>query len=142
MPFSGTQERQLHPCRRNSFMQYPAKGKTVTTRTPARQRSGLALFWTVTFTTTFVFWGIAIALGGPATSPPTIAPFLLGGFGPVFGAIAVRIRRAHRHEPIPTHTVRLRLSLRLFWVLPLLVLASGSVVAAALLAQAMGGPAI
>jgi membrane protease YdiL (CAAX protease family) len=62
-----------------------------------------------------------------------VIPYLLGGFGPVFGAIVIRARRARRHEPTPTHTVRLRLSKRLFWVLPLLVLASATVLAGHLL---------
>ena len=110
--------------------------------TSTRRSSGLALFFTVTFVTTWVFWGIAIALGGPPTSPPTVIPYLLGGFGPAFGAIAVRIRRARRRESVPTHTVRLRLSARLLWVLPLLVLASGTVLGAAFVAHLLGGPAV
>jgi membrane protease YdiL (CAAX protease family) len=114
----------------------------VTNTTPARQKSGLALFWAVTFTTTWAFWLVAILLGGPPTSPPTAIPFLLGGFGPVVGAIVIRIRRGRRREPVPAHTVRLRLGVRLFWVLPLLVLASGTVVGAAVLANLVGGPAV
>jgi membrane protease YdiL (CAAX protease family) len=114
----------------------------VTTANPVRQKSGLALFWAVTFTTTWAFWLIAIALGGSPTSSPTVIPYLLGGFGPVFGAIAMRVRRARRREPVPAHTVRLRLSVRLLWVLPLLVMASATVVGAALLADLVGGPAV
>jgi membrane protease YdiL (CAAX protease family) len=114
----------------------------VTIATPVRQQSGLGLFWAVTFTTTWAFWLIAITLGGPATSPPTLIPYLLGGFGPVIGAIVVRARRARRRQPAPAHTVQLRLSMRLFWVLPLLVLASATVLAAALLAHLLGGPTV
>jgi membrane protease YdiL (CAAX protease family) len=114
----------------------------VTTATPLRQKSGLALFWAVTFTTTWAFWAIAIALGGPPTSSPTVVPYLLGGFGPVFGAIAVRVRRARLRQSVPAHSVKLRQGVRLFWVLPLLVLASATVLGAALLADVLGGPAV
>jgi membrane protease YdiL (CAAX protease family) len=102
------------------------------------RRSSLALFWTVTFTTTWTCWLIAIALGGPPTSSPTVIPYLLGGFGPVFGAIAVRLRR----EPTPIHTVRFLSGLRLLWTLPLLVLVVATVVGAALLVELLGGPAV
>ncbi|HEV7973464.1 CPBP family intramembrane glutamic endopeptidase [Amycolatopsis sp.] len=114
----------------------------MTTATPLRQKSGLALFWAVTFTTTWAFWAIAIALGGPPTSSPTVVPYLLGGFGPVFGAIAVRVRRARLRQSVPAHSVKLRQGVRLFWVLPLLVLASATVLGAALLADVLGGPAV
>jgi membrane protease YdiL (CAAX protease family) len=114
----------------------------VTIATLVRQRSGLALYWAVTFTTSWVFWLVAITLGGSPTSSPTVIPYLLGGFGPTIGAIVVRARRARRRQPAPAHTVRLRLSWRLLWVLPLLVMASAIVVAAALLAHLLGGPAV
>ncbi|MEV0386699.1 CPBP family intramembrane glutamic endopeptidase [Nonomuraea sp. NPDC050643] len=114
----------------------------MTTTTPVPQKSGLVLFWAVTFATTFAFWSVAIALGGSVMSPPTVIPYVLGGFGPVFGAIAVRVRRARLGQPVPTHTVRLRLTVRLLWVLPLLVLASATVLGAALLAELLGGPAM
>jgi membrane protease YdiL (CAAX protease family) len=114
----------------------------VTITPPVSQKSGLALFWAVTFATTWALWFVAIKLGGPAMSSPTVIPYLLGGFGPVIGAIVVRVRRARRRQPVPAHTVRLRLSLRLFWVLPLLVMASATVLAAALLADLLGGPAV
>jgi len=114
----------------------------VTITPPVSQKSGLALFWAVTFATTWAFWFVAIKLGGPAMSSPTVIPYLLGGFGPVFGALVIRARRARRREPAPAHTVRLRLSMRLFWVPPLLVMASATVLAAALLAHLVGGPAV
>jgi membrane protease YdiL (CAAX protease family) len=114
----------------------------VTIATPVRQKSELAPFFAVTFTTTWAFWLVAITLGGPATSPPTVIPYLLGGFGPVFGAIVVRVRRARRRQPAPAHTVRLRLSMRLLWVLPLLAMASATVLVAALLADLLGGPTV
>ncbi|MEO6086722.1 MAG: type II CAAX endopeptidase family protein [Umezawaea sp.] len=110
--------------------------------TTARHKNDLVLFFAVTFTTTWVSWLVAIALGGAPTSSPTVIPYLLGGFGPVFGAIAVRVRRARRREPVPLDAVETRLRPRLFWVLPLLVLASATVVGAALLAQLLGGPAV
>ncbi|MEV4626647.1 type II CAAX endopeptidase family protein [Micromonospora sp. NPDC049523] len=114
----------------------------MTIAAPVRQRTGLAIFWAVTFSWTFVFWLFAIVLGGSATSSPTAVPYLLGGFGPVVGAIVVRTRRARRREPVPARTVRTRLGVRLFWALPMLVLASATVVAAALLAELLGGPVV
>jgi membrane protease YdiL (CAAX protease family) len=114
----------------------------VTIAPPVRQKSGLALFWAVTFTTSWVLWLIAIKLGGPPMSFPTVIPYLLGGFGPVIGAIVIRARRARHRQPAPAHTVRLRLSMRLFWVPPLLVMASATVLAAALLAHFAGGPVV
>ncbi|WP_155542620.1 CPBP family intramembrane glutamic endopeptidase [Amycolatopsis camponoti] len=107
---------------------------------PVRQRNGLALFWAVTFTTSWACWLVAILLGGPPTSSPTVVPYLLGGFGPVIGAIVLRIRRARRGEPAPAHAVSSRPGARWLWVLPLLLLASATVVVAALLAKLLGGP--
>ncbi|GIG87806.1 CPBP family intramembrane glutamic endopeptidase [Plantactinospora endophytica] len=114
----------------------------MTIATPARRDGGLTIFWVVTFTWTFVLWLVAIALDGSATTSPTVIPFLLGGFGPVIGAIVVRVRRSRRREPVPTHTVRTRLGARLLWVLPMLVMASTTVLAAALLSEALGGPTL
>ncbi|WP_405985364.1 CPBP family intramembrane glutamic endopeptidase [Streptomyces sp. NBC_00872] len=106
------------------------------------RQSGLALFFAVTFATTWTFWLIAIALGGSPTSSPTAVPYLLGGFGPVFGAIAVRVRRTRRGEPVPARTVKFRQGARLLWALPLLALASATVVAGALLADFLGGAGV
>ncbi|MGW2058983.1 CPBP family intramembrane glutamic endopeptidase, partial [Streptomyces sp. NPDC001840] len=85
-----------------------------------------------------MFWLIAMVLGGSPTGSPAAVPYLLGGFGPVFGAIAVRVRRTRRGEPVPARAVTLRQGVRPLWVLPLLVAASGSVVAGALLADFLG----
>ncbi|MFF2524220.1 CPBP family intramembrane glutamic endopeptidase [Streptomyces liangshanensis] len=128
------------------FQQNSRVGHTVSGEAPRQvedggvraRRSGLGLFFAVTFATTWTFWLTAIALGGSLTSSPTALPFLLGGFGPVFGAIAVRVRRGRRGEPVPARTVKLRQGVRLFWVLPLLALSSASVVAGALLAGFLG----
>ncbi|MEU4225190.1 type II CAAX endopeptidase family protein [Nonomuraea sp. NPDC026600] len=114
----------------------------MTISTPVRQKSGLAAFWAVTFTTSWALWLVAIKLGGSPMSFPTVIPYVLGGFGPVIGAIVVRAGRARRRQPAPAHTVRLRLSARLLWVLPLLVMASATVLVAALLAYLVGGPAV
>jgi membrane protease YdiL (CAAX protease family) len=113
----------------------------VTSASPVRRKSGLAIFWAVTFTTSWAFWLVAILLGGPPMSSPTAIPYLLGGFGPVIGAIVLRVRRARRREPAPAHAVSARPGVRWFWVVPLLALASATVVAAAFLAGALGGPA-
>ncbi|MFJ9381673.1 CPBP family intramembrane glutamic endopeptidase [Streptomyces sp. NPDC101455] len=114
----------------------------MTSATPIRHKGSLAVFGAVTFTTSWGFWLIAIALGGSVKNSPSVIPYVLGGFGPVFGAIVVRVRRGRRGEPVPARTVRLRLSTRLCWVLPLLVMASATVLAAALLADLVGGPAM
>lgn len=113
----------------------------MTTPAPVRQRSGLTSYFAVTFTTTWACWLVAIALGGSAMSSPAAIPYLLGAFGPTIGAIVVRARRAARRQPAPAHTVRLRLSPRLFWTLPMLALTSATVLAGALLAPVLGGPA-
>ncbi|MYV52227.1 hypothetical protein GT042_06835, partial [Streptomyces sp. SID3212] len=62
-------------------------GTGITRSAEAPRRGGLGLFFAVTFSTTWAFWLIAIALGGSPTSSPTAVPYLLGGFGPVFGAL-------------------------------------------------------
>lgn len=102
----------------------------MTTAPPIRQKSGLALYFTVTFAASWAFWLIAIVIGGPAMSFPTMIPYLLGAFGPSIGAIAVRVARRLRHGPVPEHTVRTRLNARLLWVPALLVIAAATVVAA------------
>ncbi|MER7010687.1 CPBP family intramembrane glutamic endopeptidase [Saccharopolyspora sp. NPDC000359] len=113
----------------------------MTTENPARQKSGLVLFLAVTFATAWASWGVAIALGQPAMSFPTVIPYLLGAFGPMIGAIAVRVRRAARRQPAPEHTVRFPLT-GLLWLPVLLVVAAGTVVGGALLGQQLGGPVV
>ncbi|RKT83447.1 Membrane protease YdiL, CAAX protease family [Saccharopolyspora antimicrobica] len=113
----------------------------MTTESPARQKSGIFLFLVVTFATAWASWGVAILLGGPAMSSPTVIPYLLGAFGPMFGAIVIRLRRAARRQPAPAHSVRLPL-IGLLWTPVLLAVAAGTVVGAALLAQQLGGPPV
>lgn len=113
----------------------------MTTEDPARKESGPLLFLAVTFATAWAAWGVAIALGQPAMSFPTVIPYLVGAFGPMFGAIAVRLRRAARRRPAPAHAVRFPLT-GLLWTPVLLVVAAGTVVGGALLAQQLGGPPV
>jgi membrane protease YdiL (CAAX protease family) len=111
----------------------------VTISTPTHRPVGLALYFVVAFATTWACWFVAIAIGVSGTSSPLV---ILGAFGPAIGAIAVRIRRAIRRQPVPAHTVRLRLSPRLFWVLPMLLLTSATVLTGAVFAALLGGPAV
>lgn len=108
---------------------------------PGRRRSDLILFMTIAFVLSWASWFVAMALGGPAMTAPTILPYLFGAFGPLIGALVIRIRRARRGEPVPEHAVRFRRD-TLLWALLLLVLASATVVSGAFLAQAAGGPAL
>ncbi|MFJ7999840.1 lysostaphin resistance A-like protein [Streptomyces sp. NPDC096310] len=112
------------------------------TTSPIGRPSGLGLFLAVTFTTSWASWLVAIWLGGSSTSSPTVLPYLFGAFGPSIGALAVRAHRARRGHPVPEHTVRLRLGLRLFWVAPLLLVTSATVLAGVLAANLLGGPAV
>ncbi|MER7079966.1 Membrane protease YdiL, CAAX protease family [Saccharopolyspora kobensis] len=109
--------------------------------TESRQKSGIVLFLFVTFATAWASWGVAILLGGPAMSPPTVIPYLLGAFGPMFGAIVIRLRRTVRRQPAPAHSVRLPL-IGLLWTPVLLVVAAATVVGGALIAQQLGGPPV
>ncbi|MBQ0868166.1 CPBP family intramembrane metalloprotease [Streptomyces sp. A73] len=92
----------------------------------------------ITFGVSWACWGTAIGLGGPATpGTPTYTPFLLGAFGPLTGALVIRVRRKRRGEPVPAHAVRFRPAALL--QAPLLMLAaSGAVLAAAALGHAAG----
>ncbi|MFI1480921.1 lysostaphin resistance A-like protein [Streptomyces sp. NPDC020747] len=110
--------------------------------TPLHHKSSLVIFGAVTFASSWGFWLIAIALGGSVKDSPSVVPYVLGGFGPVFGAIVVRVRRSRRREAPPARAVGLRTGMRLHWVLPLLVMASATVLAAALLSDLLGGPAM
>ncbi|MBA0053958.1 CPBP family intramembrane metalloprotease [Streptomyces sp. AJS327] len=82
-------------------------------------------------------WCTAIALGGDATAGPTALPFLFGAFGPLLAALAVRVRRTRRGEPVP-HTVVRTGRRTLLWAPLLLALTSATVLVAVLLAQAAG----
>jgi membrane protease YdiL (CAAX protease family) len=104
-------------------------------------RSDLILFMALAFALSWASWFAAIGLGGEAMAPPTVLPYLLGAFGPLVAALVVRIRRVRRGEPVPEHVVRFRRA-TLLWTPPLLVLASATVVSAALLAQAAGDAAL
>ena len=110
---------------------------------PADSRStGLVLFMAVSFATSWALWALAMALDGSATEPPAMGPYVLGAFGPLFGALAVRIRRRRRGEPVPEHAVRFRWASALAWAPALLALGVAAVVGAAFLAHALGGPGV
>lgn len=107
---------------------------------PDRRRADLILFMVTAFGVSWACWGTAIGLGGPATAgTPTYVPFLLGAFGPLTGALVIRVRRGLRGEPVPAHAVRFRPSALLRAPL-LMVAASGAVLAAAVLGHVAGGP--
>lgn len=98
---------------------------------PDRHRSDLILFMVIAFGVSWASWFTAIGLGGPATQAPTVLPYLFGAFGPLIGALVIRIRRGRRGEPAPEHAVRFRRT-TLFWAPLLLALASATVLSAAL----------
>lgn len=112
---------------------------------PAPPRTGyrgdLVLFMAVTFGLSWASWFVAAGLGGEAMKPPTALPYLFGAFGPLIGALVIRIRRRRRGEPVPAHVVPFRRG-TLAWAPLLLVLASATVLVAALLAHAAGGPGL
>ncbi|GEB50287.1 MULTISPECIES: CPBP family intramembrane glutamic endopeptidase, partial [Streptomyces] len=110
--------------------------------TPARRRGDLILFLVIAFGMSWACWGTAIGLGGPATpGTPTYTPFLLGAFGPLAGALVIRIRRRRRREPVPEHAVRFRPA-ALLWAPLLMVAASGAVLGAAVIGHAAGDTAL
>ncbi|OLT24724.1 peptidase [Actinomadura sp. CNU-125] len=92
----------------------------------------------IAFVMSWAAWAVAIALGdaGAAT-----AFHALGAFGPLVGALVVRIRRTRRGEAVPELAVRFRKA-ALVWTPPLLVLGSATVLAGAFLAHQGGGPAL
>lgn len=100
---------------------------------PASYRGDLVLFMTIAFAVSWASWAVAI-VGGPSASPF----HLLGAFGPMAGALVLRLRR--RGRPAPEHAVRFRPA-HLAWAPPLLVAAAAIVLAAAFIAHAAGGPA-
>ncbi|MFD9169947.1 CAAX amino terminal protease self- immunity [Streptomyces sp. ADI98-12] len=105
---------------------------------PGRRRGDLILFMAIAFGVSWACWGTAIGLGGPATpDSPTYLPFLLGAFGPLVGALVIRVRRTRRGEPVPEHAVRFRPA-ALLWAPLLMVAAAGTVLLAAVIGQAAG----
>ncbi|WAP56976.1 CPBP family intramembrane glutamic endopeptidase [Streptomyces sp. S465] len=121
---------------------HPARpAHPATPSVPDRRRSDLILFMAIAFGVSWVSWSAAIGIGGEAMKSPAALPYLVGAFGPLTGALVIRVRRRRRGEPVPEHAVRFRRS-TLFWAPLLLVLASASVLSAALLAHEAGGPAL
>ncbi|MFH8445315.1 CPBP family intramembrane glutamic endopeptidase [Streptomyces sp. NPDC018026] len=117
-------------------------GASVSTAAPApgrNYRADLTLFMVIAFAVSWLSWGTAIALGGTETNEAANAPYMLGAFGPLIGALVIRVRRRRRGEPVPEHAVPFRAALLRKAVL-LLVLGSATVLAAALLASRAGGP--
>ncbi|MER8162172.1 CPBP family intramembrane glutamic endopeptidase [Streptomyces sp. NPDC094472] len=108
---------------------------------PDSRRGDLIPFMAIAFALSWAAWFTAIGLGGSATSPPTALPYPFGAFGPLIGALVIRVRRGRRGEPAPEHAVRFRRK-TLLWAPLLLVLASATVLSAALLAHAAGDPAL
>jgi membrane protease YdiL (CAAX protease family) len=108
---------------------------------PRGYRGDLILFMAIAFILSWACWFTAVGLGGSAMTAPTVLPYLFGAFGPLVGALVIRIRRVRRGEPVPEHAVRSRRK-GLLWALLLLVLASATVLSAALLAHVAGGPAV
>ncbi|WP_078840830.1 CPBP family intramembrane glutamic endopeptidase [Streptomyces antioxidans] len=95
----------------------------------------------IAFGVSWASWFTAVGLGGSVKQAPTVLPFLFGAFGPLIGALVIRVRRGRRGEPAPEHVVRIRRT-TLFWAPLLLALASATVLSAALLAHPAGGPAL
>ncbi|MFE9344405.1 CPBP family intramembrane glutamic endopeptidase [Streptomyces olivaceus] len=117
----------------------PTHGTAPVAPAPHHYRADLTLFMVIAFAVSWLSWGAAIALGGTETNEAANAPYMLGAFGPLIGALVVRVRRRRRGEPAPGHVVRFRAAHLLRAVL-LLVLGSATVLAAALLASRAGGP--
>ncbi|MEU4653393.1 CPBP family intramembrane glutamic endopeptidase [Streptomyces sp. NPDC023723] len=113
----------------------------LTPTTPDRRRADLTLFMVIAFAVSWGCWAAAMAIGGPAKNgEPSYVPFLLGAFGPLIGALVIRIRRRRRGEPVPPHAVRYRAA-ALPWALLLMVAAAAAVLAAGVIGHAAGGPA-
>lgn len=106
---------------------------------PTRYRGDLALFFAIAFTVSWASWAAAIGLSG-SSSPLTGAFHMLGAFGPLVGALVIRIRRKRRGQSAPERAVRFRPA-GLAWTPLLLAAASGLVLAAAFIAHAAGAPA-
>ncbi|MEW2356898.1 type II CAAX endopeptidase family protein [Spirillospora sp. NPDC029432] len=108
---------------------------------PGRSRHDLLLFMALAFVLSWGSWLAAMATGGTAMTAPTVLPYIFGAFGPLIAALVVRIRRARRGEPAPAHAVRFRRA-SLLWAPLFLVLAAATVLVAALIGHAAGGPAL
>ncbi|QKW40192.1 CPBP family intramembrane metalloprotease [Actinomadura sp. NAK00032] len=93
----------------------------------------------IAFTASWAAWAAAIGLSA-SSSPLTGAFHMLGAFGPLLGALVIRVRRGRRGRPVPERAVRFRRA-SLAWTPSLLAGASGLVLAAAFIAHAAGGPA-
>ncbi|MET7640810.1 type II CAAX endopeptidase family protein [Streptomyces sp. NPDC005438] len=119
----------------------PASPGTGTAPTPGRYRNDLALFLAIAFVTSWLAWSVAIAVGGESTAPPANLPYTLGAFGPLAGALVVRVLRQRRREPVPAQVVAFRRE-HLVWAPALMALGSATVVVAALFGYAAGGPAL
>lgn len=110
---------------------------------PARTRADVLLFMLIAFVVSWGSWGAAMGIGGSAAAgEPAYVPFLLGAFGPLVGALVIRVRRRRRGEPVPPHAVRFRAAKALRWTPPLILLAAATVLAAAVLGHAAGDPAL
>ncbi|SOD63172.1 Membrane protease YdiL, CAAX protease family [Streptomyces zhaozhouensis] len=109
---------------------------------PRGYRADLILFMAISFGVSWACWGTAIGFGGEAEAgTPTYLPFLLGAFGPLIGALVLRVRRRRRGEPVPEHAVRYRPA-ALLWAPALMLAASGAVMVAALFGHAAGDIAL
>ncbi|MGI5325351.1 lysostaphin resistance A-like protein [Actinomadura nitritigenes] len=106
-------------------------------------RRDLILYLAIAFGVAWLSWAAAIGLGGSVEDQgsPAYQPYVLGAFGPLIGALVIRIRRGRRGEPVPAHAVPTRRA-ALAWTPPLLLLAAAIVLAGALIAHQAGGPAI
>lgn len=108
---------------------------------PGHYRNDLTLFLGIAFATSWLAWGMAMVLGGESTEPPANLPYTLGAFGPLAGALVIRIRRRRRGGAVPGHVVAFRRN-HLIWAPVLMVLGSATVVVAALFGHAAGDPAL
>ncbi|MFD7713542.1 CPBP family intramembrane glutamic endopeptidase [Streptomyces sp. NPDC059786] len=119
---------------------------TLTSTPPVRSTTGghrrdLTLFLSLAFLVSWAAWAAAIAIGGSVMDGgPAYGPYVFGAFGPLTAALVVRLRRRRRGEPAPAHAVRTGRG-ALLWTPLMLVLASGTVLIAAVIAHAGGGPA-
>ncbi|WP_220448804.1 CPBP family intramembrane glutamic endopeptidase [Nonomuraea mesophila] len=117
-----------------------ASARPATPAASGGYRGDLILFMTIAFGVSWASWAVAIGLGGPSVTPLAGQFHLFGAFGPLIGALVIRVRRGRRGRPAPEHSVRFRPA-DLAWAPLLLVAASAIVLAAAFISHAAGGPA-